>query len=122
MAEGVVMYMMLCRGFLNLEGDWLALLILCGTSLAVVALLGWHISLLRGTSVPSLVQWSDIHLSDEELQAAEYRLHLIDSVKAAEDATVNIAHTLERWLTDASKPYLLLDGFPSERFDLDLVC
>ena len=28
MAEGVVMYMMLCRGFLNLEGDWLALLIL----------------------------------------------------------------------------------------------
>ena len=106
MAEGIVMYMMLCRGFLNLEGDWLALLILCGTSLAVVALLGWHISLLRGTSVPSLVQWSDIHLSDEGLQAAEYRLHMIDSVKAAEDATVNIAHTLERWLTDASKPYL----------------
>ena len=27
-------------------------------------------------------------------------------MKAAEDATVNIDATLERWLTDASKPYL----------------
>ena len=106
LAEGVVMYAMLCRGFSSLEGDWLALLVLCSTSLAVVALLGWYISLLRGISAISLVDWSDVHLSDEDLQAAEYRLHLIDSVKAAEDATVNIDATLERWLTDASKPYL----------------
>jgi len=103
---GFILYLMMCVGILTLQGNHLLLVLLCLPVLFILNFIGYCVAHLRGATIPAVIDWSVRNLSDEQLETLERRFHLIDEVKQAQDATLNISATLELWLGDPRKPFL----------------
>lgn len=103
---GAILYVLLCVGLDSLHGNVRMLVGLAIPAFLMIHFVGFCVSRLRGVGVPPEVDWSVRHLSDEQLETFERRFHLIDEVRQAQDATLNISSTLENWLADPHKPFL----------------